>query len=50
VRYIPEWFPGGGFKKITREWGSNFHSAVEKPFMYVKEEMVNMLFVILNKF
>ncbi|KAK7437617.1 hypothetical protein VKT23_018516 [Stygiomarasmius scandens] len=39
MRYIPEWFPGGGFKKIAREWGSNFHSAVEKPFTYVKEEM-----------
>jgi hypothetical protein len=26
LRHIPEWFSGGGFGKIAREWRQNHHS------------------------
>ncbi|THV00608.1 cytochrome P450 [Dendrothele bispora CBS 962.96] len=39
LRFIPEWLPGGGFKRIAREYGMNLHATVEMPWNYVKKEM-----------
>lgn len=40
VRYIPEWFPGGGFHKTAREWAVTLAQMTTEPFEYVKEQMV----------
>ncbi|THU95704.1 cytochrome P450 [Dendrothele bispora CBS 962.96] len=40
MRFIPEWFPGGGFKKIAREYNLNLRAAVEGPWKFVKNELV----------
>ncbi|THU95702.1 cytochrome P450 [Dendrothele bispora CBS 962.96] len=39
MRFIPEWFPGGGFKKIARQYKSNLRAAVEGPWNFVKSEL-----------
>ncbi|KAK0240536.1 cytochrome P450 [Armillaria nabsnona] len=39
--YIPEWFPGAGFKRTAREWASTLHDFVEQPHNYVKQEMAD---------
>ncbi|KAK0185241.1 cytochrome P450 [Armillaria mellea] len=39
VTRVPDWFPGAGFKQITREWASTLNDFVEKPHNYVKQEM-----------
>ncbi|SJL03000.1 related to cytochrome P450 CYP2 subfamily [Armillaria ostoyae] len=36
---VPDWFPGAGFKQIAREWASTLNDFVEKPHVYVKQEM-----------
>lgn len=41
VKYIPEWFPGAGFKKAAREWSKTVQEVADVPFKHVKEEMVN---------
>lgn len=40
MQYLPEWFPGTGFKRIARKWRSNGDELVEKPHAFVKEQMV----------
>ncbi|KAK7464325.1 hypothetical protein VKT23_006493 [Stygiomarasmius scandens] len=39
MRFIPEWLPGGRWKKIGREWGANLTATIEEPFAFVKNEM-----------
>ncbi|KAK7453206.1 hypothetical protein VKT23_011886 [Stygiomarasmius scandens] len=39
MRFIPEWLPGGRFKKIAREWGLHLRGTVEMPFEFAKKEM-----------
>ncbi|SJL07070.1 related to cytochrome P450 CYP2 subfamily [Armillaria ostoyae] len=41
LRHIPEWFPGAGFKRTTREWASTLNDFVERPHNYVKQEMAD---------
>jgi hypothetical protein len=36
VRYIPEWFPGGGFKKKGREFTQDLAHFVAKPLAFTK--------------
>ena len=40
VRYLPEWLPGAGFKKQAREWGRIVSDFYDKPFAFVKHQMV----------
>ena len=40
VRYLPEWMPGAGFKKIARQWHATAMELAEKPMRFVKQEMV----------
>ena len=40
VRYNPEWFPGGGWKKLVSEQRETFLATVNLPHMWVREQMV----------
>ena len=40
LRYIPEWFPGGGFRKIVREWRDTLFDMTEKSYEFVLDQMV----------
>ncbi|KIM50800.1 hypothetical protein SCLCIDRAFT_1225091 [Scleroderma citrinum Foug A] len=39
LRYIPEWFPGAGFKSTTRKWKEEVQEMVDQPHQWVKEQM-----------
>ena len=39
VRYLPEWMPGTGFKKTSKEWHATLMAMAEKPMQFVKQEM-----------
>lgn len=39
VRYVPEWTPGAGFKKLARDWNATLMELCEKPMQFVKQEM-----------
>ncbi|KAH8986095.1 cytochrome P450 [Lactarius akahatsu] len=36
LRYIPEWFPGGGFHKIAREWRHTLFDMTDKSYEFAK--------------
>ncbi|KAI0299744.1 cytochrome P450 [Multifurca ochricompacta] len=36
LRYVPDWFPGTGWKQLGREWGVNVRKMVETPFEFAK--------------
>jgi len=37
VKYVPEWFPGAGFKTFARNAKKNLDHSVNYPFKHVKE-------------
>jgi len=39
VQYIPDWFPGAGFKALAKEARDKFKISVGGPFQYVKNAM-----------
>ena len=39
VKYVPEWFPGAGFKRFAKEGVRVFGMAVEGPLEWVKESL-----------
>lgn len=39
VRYVPDWIPGAGFKKLAKEWNATIQELAEKPMRFVKQEM-----------
>ena len=39
VQYIPDWFPGTGFKALAKEARDRFKIAINGPFEYVKDAM-----------
>jgi cytochrome P450 len=41
LRFVPEWFPGAGFKTQAKEWKKNATDMVEIPFEVVKRRMEN---------
>ncbi|TFY81394.1 hypothetical protein EWM64_g2621 [Hericium alpestre] len=41
MRWIPRWFPGGGFKKQADEWKGLGVTARSVPFNHVKEQLAN---------
>lgn len=43
VQYIPEWFPGSGFKKTARLYKDTVTELVDRPFVFVKTQMVSYL-------
>ena len=40
LMYVPNWFPGAGFKKKAAHWRKLNKTLVEKPFRYVQEQLV----------
>jgi len=43
VSYVPEWFPGAGFKRKAREWNATLQEMVNQPYKFVKDQMVYIL-------
>ncbi|KAK0439110.1 cytochrome P450 [Armillaria borealis] len=39
IRHIPDWFPGAGFKQITKEWRATIFDLVDRTHDYVKQQM-----------
>lgn len=44
VQYIPEWFPGAGFKKTAKIWAKCLADMADIPHEFVKGQMVHQLF------
>lgn len=40
VRYLPEWLPGGRWKRTARAWRKVVQAAGTAPVDYVMEQMV----------
>ena len=40
LRFIPSWVPGAGFQKKAARWKGALMTMTEKPFEYVKEQLV----------
>jgi len=39
LRYLPDWFPGTGFKRTAKEWGRIVFEVKERPYALVKQQM-----------
>ncbi|KAJ7215314.1 cytochrome P450 [Mycena haematopus] len=39
LQYLPEWFPGAGFKRQAREWREQMYSQALEPHTWVKQQM-----------
>jgi hypothetical protein len=44
LKYVPSWFPGAGFQKKAARWRELANAMAEKPFRYVKEQVVRLSF------
>ena len=44
LKYVPSWFPGAGFQKKAARWREVTNTMAEKPFRYVQEQLVRVLF------
>ena len=40
VRYVPEWFPGAGWKKTAASWARTLSEMTDIPHEFVKQQMV----------
>ena len=45
VRHLPAWFPGAGFKHTAALWAESLVNMVEKPYQFVKQQMVDLKFL-----
>ena len=43
LKYVPNWFPGASFQRKAAHWREVNAAMVEKPFHYVKEQLVGNL-------
>ncbi|KAG6330226.1 hypothetical protein ID866_8863 [Astraeus odoratus] len=41
LKYVPAWFPGGGFKAKAREWKAVLQEMADRPFQTVKEQLAS---------
>ncbi|PCH37164.1 cytochrome P450 [Wolfiporia cocos MD-104 SS10] len=39
LRYVPDWFPGAGFKKIAKRWRKTMERARDEPYDFVKSQL-----------
>jgi len=39
LRYLPDWFPGAGFKRTARQWRATLTDLTERPYAFVKHQM-----------
>ena len=42
VRFIPDWFPGAGFKTQLALWSKTYSDMEDVPLDFVKKQMVSM--------
>ncbi|KAK7427395.1 hypothetical protein QQZ08_006164 [Neonectria magnoliae] len=40
LSHLPDWVPGTGFKGIARQWKAELTHVTEKPYAFVKDQMV----------
>ena len=40
LKYVPSWFPGAGFQRKVAHWGELVTLMAERPFSFVKEQLV----------
>lgn len=40
VKYLPDWFPGAGFKRNAVIWKKKIEEFVDKPYQFVLDERV----------
>jgi hypothetical protein len=40
LKYVPSWFPGAGFQKKAAHWSQVNTSMIQRPFDYVKDQLV----------
>jgi len=48
VQYVPEWFPGVGFRTAARKWKAEILEMVNQPHQWVKEQVVGYFMTCLN--
>lgn len=41
VRYVPDWLPGAGFKRLARQWASELSDVAEKPYAFVQNQLAH---------
>ncbi|KAL0931244.1 cytochrome p450 oxidoreductase [Colletotrichum truncatum] len=39
LRYVPEWFPGTGWKQEAKQYAEEYMATVEKPYRFVQHQM-----------
>ncbi|KAK0242387.1 cytochrome P450 [Armillaria nabsnona] len=39
LRYVPDWFPGAGFKQRAKAWAATLQEMVEQPHNFVKQQV-----------
>ncbi|KAK1852205.1 cytochrome p450 oxidoreductase [Colletotrichum chrysophilum] len=39
LRYVPDWVPGTGWKKLARKWAYELNLAIETPFAFVQRQL-----------
>lgn len=44
VQHLPAWFPGAGFKHTAALWAECLVNMVERPYQFVKQQMVDHKF------
>ena len=42
LKYVPDWFPGAGFKRKAAHWRRVNAEVAEKPFQFVTEQVVTL--------
>ena len=45
LKYVPSWFPGGGFQKKAAHVRETGNAMAEKPFHHVQEQLVQVHFL-----
>ena len=43
LKYVPDWFPGAGFKRKASRWRKINAEVAQKPFRFVTEQVVTTL-------
>ena len=41
MRYLPDWIPGAGFKRLARQWASELNDVAEKPYAFVQHQIAH---------
>ncbi|KAF4954397.1 hypothetical protein FSARC_12140 [Fusarium sarcochroum] len=41
LRYVPDWVPGAGFKRLARQWASELYDVAEKPYAFVQHQIAH---------